>query len=635
LNFHPFFDKKIKILKISAGSNFVYMKRYLFTFFSLFIILLLSYSNSFDCSWHFDDYINITENPNIQIKQFTPDNVEKIFLSIMGTGKISRPVSYLSFALNYYFDGLNVFGYHLVNFLIHFLSSVFVFLFIFNTLKLPLLKETYEKYAYSVALLSTIFWAVNPVQVTAVTYIVQRMASMAGLFFIMSMYFYLKFRTSPSSFLKYVHLFLCFASAALSIGSKENAAMLPASIYLYDLFFIQGLTADNVKKNIKIAIIPILILIAVVMIYFDFSYVIGGYEIRPFTMQERLLTQPRVILFYISLLFYPLTSRLTLIHDIQISKSLIDPWTTLAAIVTILLMVSVSLIKARKWPLFSYCVLFFFLNHLIEGSFLSLELIFEHRNYIPSMLLFIPLSVGLVKALEYFSQRKLILYILAMSITLVIIVLSVSVTIQNNIMHDEISLWSDNVKKSPRLHHPHQCLAVALLISDRLPEAFEELNEALKSYESGNINKKSVTYGALGEYYFIRGDDDQALKYFNKSIIGYPLGAKQALSFDRMANIMMRRGNLVDAEKMALKAIELKPHEAGFYQTYSAVLNKKNQPDEAIKQAQIALKLDPESHWPYIFLAEAYRIKNNKKAEEHFLNICNMLKAKELQSKKK
>lgn len=553
----------------------------------------------------------------------------------MGTGKISRPLAYFSFALNYYFDGLNVFGYHVVNFLIHFLSSAFVFLFIFNTLKLPLLKEKYGKQAYAIALLSTIFWAVNPVHVTAVTYIVQRMASMAGLFFMMSMYFYLKFRTASSSSLKYVHLVVCFLAAVFSIGTKENSVMLPACIYLYDLFFIQGLTADNIKKNIKLAIVPVLILVAVIMLFSDFSYVIGGYEIRPFTMKERLLTEPRVILFYISLLFYPLTSRLALVHDIEISKSLMDPWTTLAAIITILLIVSISLIKARKWPLFSYCILFFFLNHLIEGSFLSLELIFEHRNYIPSMLLFVPLSVGLVKALDYFSKRKLILYILSMSITLVIIVLSLTVYIQNNIMHDEISLWSDNVKKSPRLHHPHQCLGVALLISGRLPEAFAELNKALTSYESGNKNKKSLTYAALGEYYFIKGDDDNALKYYMKSILGYPLGAKQALSFDRMANILMRKGgNLDEAEKMTQKAIELKPYEAGFYQTYSAILNKKNQPDAAIKQASIAIKLDPESYLAYIFLADAYRIKGDKKAAEHFFKISNMLIAKERQSKK-
>ena len=105
-----------------------------------------------------------------------------------------RPVSYFTFAMNYYFDGLDVFGYHVVNFFIHYIASVFLFLFIYNTLKLPVLEGRYERHAYSIALLATLFWAINPVQVMAVTYIVQRMASMAAMFYIMAMYFYLKGR---------------------------------------------------------------------------------------------------------------------------------------------------------------------------------------------------------------------------------------------------------------------------------------------------------------------------------------------------------------------------------------------------------------------------------------------------------
>lgn len=606
------------------------MKRYFFAFSSLFIILLVSYSNSFDCSWHFDDRVNIVDNASIQVKKFTIENIKKISFGAIDTGKISRPVSYLSFAFNYYLDGLNVFGYHLVNFIVHLLSSFFLYLFILNTLKLPLLKDRYERNAYPIALLATIFWAINPVHVTAVTYIVQRMASMAGLFYIISMYFYLKFRIAQSS-VKYVHIFFCFISLVLAIGTKENAVMLPASIFLYDLFFIQGLTTENIRKNIKIALIPIIILIATGLFFYDFSSVFKEYNFRPFTMTERLLTQPRVILFYVSLLFYPLTSRLTLIHDVEISKSLIDPWTTLAAIMVLFLIILISVVKARKWPLFSYCILFFFLNHFIEGSFFALELIYEHRNYLPSMLLFVPVAVGIVTGLEYFKQKKVVLYVLVAAITIAIIVQSVTVYIQNNIMHDEISLWSDNVKKSPRLHHPRQCLAVALLISGRLPQAFNELNMALNSFESGNVYKKSVTYGCLGEYYFITGDDERALKYFNKSIVDYPEGLEKALSFDRMANILMRKGKLEEAEKMVLRAINLKPYEAGFYQTYSAILNKKNQPDEAIKQAQKAIRLKPDSFWSYLFIADAYKIKNNKRAEQHFLRVGNILMAKDTQ----
>ena len=100
--------------------------------------------------------------------------------------------------LNYYFDGLNVFWYHVVNFFIHYVTSVFLFLFIYNTLKLPILEGRYERNAYSIALLSTLFWAINPVEVMAVTYIVQRMASMTAMFYIMAMYFYLKGRTGDT-----------------------------------------------------------------------------------------------------------------------------------------------------------------------------------------------------------------------------------------------------------------------------------------------------------------------------------------------------------------------------------------------------------------------------------------------------
>ena len=97
-----------------------WLRRYLFVFTALLVILFLSYNNSFECSWHFDDYGNIVENASIQIKQLTWGNFKKLSYGIMNEGRISRPFSYFSFALNYYFGGLDVFGYHVVNFFIHF-----------------------------------------------------------------------------------------------------------------------------------------------------------------------------------------------------------------------------------------------------------------------------------------------------------------------------------------------------------------------------------------------------------------------------------------------------------------------------------------------------------------------------------
>ncbi|MEQ8163853.1 MAG: hypothetical protein ABRQ34_10045, partial [Smithellaceae bacterium] len=180
------------------------------------------YSNSFYGDWHFDDFANISGNPYIQIKDFSWENIKHCIYGLEQK-QPSRPLSYLSFALNYYFDGTNVFGYHVVNFTIHYLAALFLFLFVYNILKLPLLQDRYENIAYPAALLAAFFWAINPVFVTSVTYIVQRMAAMAGMFYIMAMYFYLKGRQAEKSSSAVVFFLLCVVAGFASVLSKENS----------------------------------------------------------------------------------------------------------------------------------------------------------------------------------------------------------------------------------------------------------------------------------------------------------------------------------------------------------------------------------------------------------------------------
>jgi hypothetical protein len=78
--------------------------------------------------------------------------------------RLSRPLSYLSFALNYHIGGTNVFGYHVVNFAIHYIAAIFLFLLLYNTLLLPILKECYKTTAYPVALVCVFLWAIHPIQ---------------------------------------------------------------------------------------------------------------------------------------------------------------------------------------------------------------------------------------------------------------------------------------------------------------------------------------------------------------------------------------------------------------------------------------------------------------------------------------
>ena len=586
----------------------------------LFSILAVIYANSFDCSWHFDDYINIVENPGVQIKTLSWQEIGKSLYGIAGGARWQRPVSYFTLAVNYYFDGLNVFWYHVVNFFIHYITSVFLFLFIYNTLRLPILEGRYERNAYSIALLAALFWAINPVEVMAVTYIVQRMASMAAMFYIMAMYFYLKGRTGDKKWKRVGFFVLAVFSALLSLGSKENAAMLPVSLFLFDLFLIQGVTIEHIRKNWMICLFALVLVPAIGLMYYDFSTITGDYdEFRPFTMWERVLTQPRVILFYISLLLYPITSRMMLIHDVEISKSLFDPWTTVAAIVVIFLILVAAIVISRRKPIISYCIVFFFLNHAIEGSFISLGIIYEHRNYLPSMLFFVPLSIFIVYALSHFEKRKRMLVVLSSAITAVIIIMGMNVYIYNDISKDEISLWSDNVQKAPDLSIAHGNLGAALAKASRFPEAFVELTKALNSPPSWDIRMKFKIYQLLGEYYLLSGDHENAIMYVEKALAGL---SNNTDLYNNKAVLLMLKKKPAEAEIAMKKAISLKRDSAFSHVNLGNIYLRGGHPDAAIKEVQRAIILGGDTLKAYSLLSEAFKAKNDYKTSDHFSRVA-------------
>ncbi len=601
---------------INRGLDFPHKRKYASAFILLFVFLLLIYSNSFDCSWHFDDYDNIVANAFIQITGLSWQNIERSLHGIIGAERWHRPLSYFSFALNYYFGGLDVFGYHIVNFFVHFLTALFLFLFIHHTLLLPLIRNRYEKNAYSIALLSTLFWAINPVQVSAVTYIVQRMASMVALFYVMTMFFYLKGRTGETRWKQILFFVLSALSGVLAMGTKENAAMLPVAIFLYDFFLISGIKKESIKRSIIYGIVAGMAVILIGLLYAgDIASIGGDYQARPFTMLERLLTQPRVLVFYISLLLYPITSRMMLIHDIDLSTSLLSPWTTLPAFIIIVLIIVIAIGIAKKWPLISYCILFFFLNHLIEGSFISLELVYEHRNYLPSMFFFLPLAIMIMNGLYYFSDRKAMFLILIFAIISIMLIWGVTVHIQNTIYKNDIALWVDNSHKTPNLHHVRQNLAAAYFAAGRFPEAYKEATLALDSYQAANPSRKSRTHGLLGECYIMKGDDNMALMHHEKSL---QLDPTNHTSYRRIAEIMIRKNRLPEADQWIRKGLSIKPWSYAYHAILARILLKEGNPDAAIKEAQISLALNGNQPEPYIVISDAFRLKKNHAMADHF-----------------
>jgi len=456
---------------------------------TLLILIPALYWNSLDVPFLYDDYQNIEINTNIRLTELSFEQLRQCWNSS------NRPVAMVSFALNYYFGGLNVVGYHAVNILIHVTAALFLYLFVYHTLKLPLIMGTYTSRARHIAFLATLLWATSPVQTQAVTYIVQRMTSMSAMFFIMSMYFYLKARTGRKK--NGIFLGLSIFSGLLAMGAKENAYVLPLVLFLYDFFLIQGLSKKNTRRFVKwtCLLLPFCLFFAV-KVYLGFSHEYGEYS---FTLKERLLTEPRIIFFYISLLLFPDSDRLVLLHDIPLSHSLLDPVTTAISIIGILIIPLAALIWGRKRPLISFCVLFFFINHVIESSFIPLHLIFEHRVYLPSMLFFVPIAMLFFQGIQTLAHGKFVLYrYLAVACMFTILLSQCYDTVhRNNIWKSKYTFWNDVLNKSPRLSEGHTYIAFLLRKQKSYEEADKALKESIRLDSFTNKSSKVATHLSL------------------------------------------------------------------------------------------------------------------------------------------
>lgn len=586
-------------------------KRVIFAFISLLIMIFAIYGNTFHVPFHFDDYVHITDNKKLHLTELTFKNIKQTFFGRYNSpNTIYRPVACFSFALNHFFGRNNVAGYHLVNISIHLTASFFLFLFIFNTLKLPTIKAKYHPNAYLIALLATVMWASNPVQTQAVTYIVQRMTSLAGMFYIIAMYLYLKGRTSDKVYPKICFWVLCSVSGLLALGSKENAVMLPVSLVIYDSMLIQGLTQDNIKKHLIILLVGLVIVIGFGLIAASGNLLslFASYSIRPFSLTERLLTESRIIVFYISLLLYPMPYRLNLTHDIELSYSLFNPFTTIVSILLIASIIAVALSYVKKRPLISFSIFFFFLNHVIESSLLPLELIYEHRNYLPSMLFFVPLAVLFVKSLEYFSYRKSMQLIITTFAILVIVGQGHATYIRNDIWKSQESLWFDSAAKSFNLSLPHMNLGKCYFDQGLVGKAILENKLAIKLNRYINTSYRVSPHLNLIACYFKISDFDNVIKH---STLAQKINPNISSTYDDMAVALMAKGDLDAAYDTINKSLSINAENAMAFNILGRILLEQGHFQSAVLELQKALKIDPNMVEAIINLGLAYKQAQN------------------------
>lgn len=402
----------------------------------LALAVVAVYSNTFSSAFQFDDIQHIVENEKIR----SLANIPLILREFRG-------VTLLTFALNYAAGGLDVFGYHAVNTLVHITNSILAYFFLLGTLKLSGANEATSRRA---AFFTALIFAVHPVETQAVTYIVQRMESLSSLFYLASLLFFTRSALANSTAKRLVYYALAGVSYILAFYSKETAFTLPAIILIYDYCFASDRSVKTVLSRW-----PLYLFLFMLFVFFavttvastsglnsddaaamngriengngktpslqrqnakesapkepsrpdDASKPTAGFGLSYFTPKEYLYTQFNVMVYYLVLIAVPINQNLD--YDFPVSRGLFEtpetrPGTRLTIPVgppVIALFIILAIIGAgvcllvrsfRQGPgsgrVCAFFIFWFFIILSPTSSFIPIaDVIYEHRVYLPSL----------------------------------------------------------------------------------------------------------------------------------------------------------------------------------------------------------------------------------------------------------
>ena len=560
------------------------MSRYEVLFFLLLsTIVLLIYSNTFKAPFVFDDNMNIQNNTSIRLGKLTTEN---IVTAVSESHLRSRPIANISFALNYYFHQYNVTGYHVVNVLIHVTTGIFLYFFVKTTLHLPLLhfKDTTATW---IASFTVLLWLVHPLHTQSVTYIVQRMNSMASMFYVLSMLLYTRGRLTSDKRRRWLLFTGCILAGILAIGSKEIALTIPFFLLLYEWYFFQDLSFVWFKKYL-ISFAGVMVFLALSALMYMGTETLHNILVVPddfdFTLTERVLTEFRVVIVYLKLLLFPHPSQLNIDYDFPLSRSLFDPISTLFALGTIIGMFGLALYISKKERLLSFCVLWFFGNLVIESSVIMLDILFEHRTYLPSMLL----SLLVVTLVVRYTKLPWLRVVVLCAVALVYAVWTYE---RNSLWANEIALWSDCVVKSPHKARPHTNLGYALMSQGNLKEAIHHYTEALRIAPS-----YVIAHNNLGDALARQGKVAEAVYHYTEAL---RLNPHYAEAHNNLGNALMDEGKAEEAVRHYTEALRLNPNAALFHNNLGSALAHQGKVEEAVRHYTEALRLNPNAAQVY------------------------------------
>lgn len=583
------------------------------TYIHILVIAVLGfciYSNTFNSGFVLDDKPYIVQNPAVRDMGYFLEPTKVLELDGISPNFryafITRIAGYFTFALNYRLHGLDVTGYHVFNLIVHIMNGLLVYFLVRLIFEAPFFSDSKsddDPFAYMkvnfIALFSALVFVSHPIQTQAVTYVAQRFTSLATLFFLLSVFAYIKSRLTAAALMKYGLYGVALLSAVLAMLVKEISFTLPVIIALAEFTFFKG---DGKKRAaVLIPFALTMLVIPAALLTAAESFDISGFDramkilaASPSVSRwDYFLTQFTVIVTYIMLMFLPVKQNVD--YDYPVHNSIFDP-TVVFSFVFLLLLFSVGvnmLLRSRKADtvmrhgagLISFGILWFFIALSVESSIIPIDdVIFEHRLYLPSVG-FIMAVVASVSMAAHAVQSRAAVKVTAAIIVLAVLVLGGAAYSRNTVWKDNITFWKDATEKSPFKDRPHFNLGVAYTVQGRTIDAIREYRKTIR------INPDHVkAHNNLGLSYAARGNTEFAVEEYLKAI---QLDPDYAEAHYNLGLLYAARGLNEEAVNKYLKAVQLDPDYFEAHINLGVAYYTLGRIEEAVNKYLDAIRINP------------------------------------------
>lgn len=534
----------------------------------LIVAGVVAWSNSFNGPFVFDDVGTILNNPTL-LKLWPP--WEATAGPSGGTTASGRPLVKLSLAVNHALGGFDVRGYHIFNLAIHLAAGLTFFGVVRRTLRCESLCKCFGSSALIIAFTCAALWLLHPLQTAAVTYIVQRAEALASLFYLFTLYGFLRAINSPQS-LRWQSLSV--ASCLLGMASKEIAVSAPLFVFLFDRTLVSGsfTAAWHRRRGYYLALACTwLVLAALIFGTHGRGGTVGSSD--SISRWSYALTQCQAVFQYLRLSAWPTP----LIFDY--GTSTVHSLTTVLpqTLFLLVLLGATSYAVCKRSPLGLIGVWFFALL-APSSSFIPIvtQTMAEHRMYLPLAAIVV---LTVTTSVRYLGPRSTWVFLGAAA-------LFGCLTFQRNAdYHDAVALWTDTAKKLPTSKRAHNNLGTALFVADRNEEASAAFQRAIAldpHYASALVN--------LGRVQLQSAQSVAAEKNFSTALAIEPANPDALFG---LGFALASKNRLPEAILHYREAIRLQPSASDYRLKLAQALFRAHEPAEAIAEFRELIRIAP------------------------------------------